>query len=74
MLNNTCVIPDDCPCPDCDPLPDNCSVITTPSPDEQCGCDTCEGKICLSYIPSARDIYSLKHEAQGHVVPEGRML
>ena len=44
-LNNTCVIPDGCPCPDCDPLPDNCSVIIPPSLDEQCGCDTCEGKI-----------------------------
>ena len=30
--------------------------------------------ICICYIPSARDISSLKHEARGCVVPKGGML
>lgn len=28
----------------------------------------------ISYIQSARDIFSLKHEAQGCIVSEGQML
>ena len=28
----------------------------------------------INYIQSARDIFSLKHEAQGCIVPEGQML
>ena len=42
-LNNTCVLLEDCPCPDCDPLPANCLVIIPPSATEECGCNTCGG-------------------------------
>ena len=39
---NTCVYPEDCPCPPCDPLPANCSKIVTLS-NQTCNCSVCRG-------------------------------
>ena len=39
-----CVSPDECLCPDCEPLPENCSNIIVSSSNDSCSCPTCGGK------------------------------
>lgn len=51
---NTCVYPEDCPCPPCDPLPANCSKIVTLS-NQTCNCSVCRGIKLDIYI----DLYHL---------------
>ena len=40
-VNNKCVQPSECPCPACDPLPENCTDIVQPPSSERCGCPKC---------------------------------
>ena len=42
-MNNQCVMSSECPCPACDPLPNNCTNIVPPSDEERCGCPQCRG-------------------------------
>ena len=39
-----CVYPDECPCPSCDPISQNCSNIINSS-DDKCSCPICAGII-----------------------------
>lgn len=43
--SNGCIFPEDCPCPECDSLPSNCSRIFTPS-NGRCNCPVCAGLNC----------------------------
>ena len=43
-MNNECVVESQCPCPMCEPLPENCTNIEGPSETENCSCAKCRGK------------------------------
>ena len=42
QTNKICVFEDQCPCPPCDPVPNNCTHVITPSND-RCNCPFCAG-------------------------------
>lgn len=46
-VNNRCVLPDNCPCPQCEDIPENCSNVISQSISSNCSCPICRGESSL---------------------------